>query len=123
MTQSQIVHELALLYVSKCEFDTPEELAKAYLEAKKAINPHFLTEPAKYNATIKGGIQPVYSSAINFIVSAIALINPGQQPSFTSGTDLTLMFKEVYNHILSFIKKEAQLQPLLRQAQTRYVQV
>ena len=56
MTQSQIVHELALLYISKCEFDTPEELAKAYLEAEKAIKPNFFTEPAKYNATIKGGI-------------------------------------------------------------------
>lgn len=56
MNHFQVVHELALPYVSKCEFDTPEELAKAYLEAKKAINPHFLTEPAKYNATIKGGI-------------------------------------------------------------------
>ena len=37
MDRFQIIHELALLYVSKCEFDTPEELAKAYLEAKKAI--------------------------------------------------------------------------------------
>lgn len=56
MNQSQVIHELALLYVSKCEFDTPEELAKAYSEAKKAIKSNLSVEPVTYNATIKGGI-------------------------------------------------------------------
>ena len=56
MNRFQVIHELALLYVSKCEFDTPEELAKAYLEAKKKINSNLPIEPASLNATIKGGI-------------------------------------------------------------------
>lgn len=56
MTQSQIVHELALLYVSKCEFDTPEELAKAYLEAKKAIKSNLPIEPGTLNTNLKGNI-------------------------------------------------------------------